>query len=194
MVLGRIYKCGMGIETYTALDSTVMAIHQWRFLLIEHFGYNTSKHEAFCRVLGLDGFDTWTPDQWLTVLYSTIARFTGNLVPAMIADPHLTSFEAHTLVVSGHALEPLIEEILLHNLPGRCFMISDTGLLCLGAGPADGGDLICVLLGCSTPLILRECKGYYTYIGDAFVDGYMYGKAIDELNDGARELQTFELR
>ena len=67
-------------------------------------------------------------------------------------------------------------------------MISNTGLLCLGAGAAQSRDLICFLPGCRIPVILRECKGYYMYVGDVFVDDSMYGKASEELKAGEGQL------
>jgi hypothetical protein len=113
----------------------------------------------------------------------------------MIADPQLAVFEEHTNAASLKDKRDFVfESLLRHNLPGRRFMITDTDLLCLGAGSARTGDLICVLLGCSTSVILRQCKDYYIYVGDVFLDEYMYGKAIEELNTGVRELQTFEFR
>lgn len=42
------------------------------------------------------------------------------------------------------------------------------------------GDVICVLFGCSVPVVLRQCadKGTYKFIGECYVDGYMNGEAI----------------
>jgi hypothetical protein len=62
--------------------------------------------------------------------------------------------------------------------------------LTLGLGPESmkEGDLICILFGCQLPVILRQkrnSKGAledeYVYLGEAFLDGYMYGKAVEEL-------------
>jgi hypothetical protein len=119
---------------------------------------------------------------------------TKELLPALPLDPQLALFERGSPEMSDGLREQLFEDFLVGAMTGRQFMMSNSDMLCLGTGAADPGDLICVLLGCSTPIILRKVKDYYLYIGDVYVDGYMYGKAIDELNNGTRQLQTFELR
>jgi len=55
------------------------------------------------------------------------------------------------------------------------------------------GDKICLLYGCSVPVVLRECQGgvsrlcwldqktrsFYEIIGEAYVDGFMNGEAFE---------------
>ncbi|ORX93677.1 hypothetical protein BCR34DRAFT_441785, partial [Clohesyomyces aquaticus] len=54
----------------------------------------------------------------------------------------------------------------------------------VGLAPADTekGDNICVLFGCSVPVILRrreQKSPSYKLIGECFVDGFMDGKAME---------------
>ena len=71
-----------------------------------------------------------------------------------------------------------------------------------GLGPTDAkiGDIICVLLGCSVPVVLREHvmgqEKYYQFIGEAYVYGMMDGEALPSdvrdqkgLEDIAEEFQ-----
>lgn len=57
------------------------------------------------------------------------------------------------------------------------------------------GDLICVPLGCSVPIVLRELKESdppgYVVVGEVYVDGFMYGKAIEMMEKGELDLQEF---
>ncbi|KAH8744029.1 heterokaryon incompatibility protein-domain-containing protein [Hyaloscypha sp. PMI_1271] len=53
------------------------------------------------------------------------------------------------------------------------------------------GDHICVLLGCSTPLIMRRCGENYRVVGECYVHGIMNGEAVGDLN--ADEAQSFVL-
>jgi hypothetical protein len=55
------------------------------------------------------------------------------------------------------------------------------------------GDLVCVLLGCPVPMILRPVHNYYEVIGDIYIDGIMFGEAIEALEEGKVELRDFEL-
>jgi hypothetical protein len=77
MVLNRIQRRGMRLETPTTIDTTLMAFHHWRLVLIGKFKYNASKHEEFCRILFLDQDkpDDLTSHEWLIWTYSTIARY-----------------------------------------------------------------------------------------------------------------------
>lgn len=67
----------------------------------------------------------------------------------------------------------------------------------LAPGKTTAGDLICVPLGCCVPIILRRAEGsdlpHYFVVGEAYVDGFMDGKAIDMMEKGELILQTFEL-
>ncbi|KAH7307946.1 heterokaryon incompatibility protein-domain-containing protein [Rhexocercosporidium sp. MPI-PUGE-AT-0058] len=58
---------------------------------------------------------------------------------------------------------------------------------------AEPGDLICILLGCALPVVLRPVNGHYILLGEAYVHGYMYGKGMKELEQGKFELETFEI-
>ena len=76
---------------------------------------------------------------------------------------------------------------------GRCYIISETGLEGIGPEICHRDDIIAVALGCSTPVILRKEDQGYTFIGEAYVNGYMYGEAINEVNGGMRRLESFEV-
>ena len=75
----------------------------------------------------------------------------------------------------------------------------------LGLAPAETqvGDLICVLLGCSVPIILRSLhqrpgkqKAPYVVIGECYVHGLMDGEAADIACEetGRNPIEWFELR
>jgi hypothetical protein len=56
------------------------------------------------------------------------------------------------------------------------------------------GDKVCILLGCQIPLILRRVGEHYIYIGEAYVDGYMYGKGVEEMDKGRFKVKDFDIR
>jgi hypothetical protein len=76
---------------------------------------------------------------------------------------------------------------------GRRFFISTSELVGMCPSSAEPGDIICILLGCSVPVVLRPQDGHYRLLGEAYVYGYMYGKAMDELAEGKFELRSFEI-
>ncbi|KAH7093451.1 heterokaryon incompatibility protein-domain-containing protein [Paraphoma chrysanthemicola] len=53
------------------------------------------------------------------------------------------------------------------------------------------GDLIVILLGCSTPLAIRPCGEYYQVLGEAYVHGMMDSEAMDDLDRGKYKLEKF---
>ena len=61
------------------------------------------------------------------------------------------------------------------------------------SGVVRKGDLICLLLGCSTPLILRPTGNRYLVVCAAYIDNLMDGSAMVYLEDGLFRLATFDL-
>jgi hypothetical protein len=67
----------------------------------------------------------------------------------------------------------------------RRLAVTERGLLGMAACRARKGDLVCVLFGCSIPVLLRERgDGTCEFIGECYLDGFMNGEALDK----AREL------
>jgi hypothetical protein len=64
------------------------------------------------------------------------------------------------------------------------------------------GDLICIVYGCSVPVVLRkafindatEGKYYYELIGECYVHGMMDGEAFRILQEMKIDKEVFELR
>ena len=58
------------------------------------------------------------------------------------------------------------------------------------------GDIVCVLLGCQVPIILRRrgmVGNQYEVIGDLYLEGIMYGEAMKALDEKVIQLEDFEL-
>lgn len=90
---------------------------------------------------------------------------------------------------SGYSVDSMsfINDHFFPKMAGRSFFLTDNGLMCLGSASAALDDLVCVPIGCRTPIILRkEEDGEYRYVGDAYVDEYMYGKAVRHLLEPRR--------
>lgn len=75
---------------------------------------------------------------------------------------------------------------------GRRLMVTDEGRVGIVSRKACKGDAVCVLFGCSVPVILRpqgqngsEQPVVYKFIGECYLDGFMNGEAVDE--DAIRE-------
>jgi hypothetical protein len=62
----------------------------------------------------------------------------------------------------------------------------------MGMAPphVEEGDLACVLTGAQVPFLLRKGNGFCILVGEVYIsDGYMYGRAIDEMEAGRLQVQ-----
>jgi hypothetical protein len=94
---------------------------------------------------------------------------------------------------------------LLEVAPNRrMFRLSSETRKVLGLAPAKAqqGDMVCILAGCSVPVVLRrheqmiakKPRTYFELLGDAYVHGFMDGDAITEQERRGIPQQQFELR
>lgn len=80
------------------------------------------------------------------------------------------------------------------RMHGKRFVVSSTKLAGLAPQAAQQGDEIVVLLGCDFPVVMRDMGTYWTLIGEIYVDGIMYGEAMDGLASGKYVENSFEIR
>jgi hypothetical protein len=83
----------------------------------------------------------------------------------------------------------------------RRFMLTNNGLL--GWAPDNAydrntdnqtqvGDLVAIIFGCSTPLVIRRSGEQFQVVGEAYVEGAMNGEAVQLLERGDYQEQAFE--
>jgi hypothetical protein len=79
----------------------------------------------------------------------------------------------------------------------RCFMVA--GGIHFGLAPmcAEVGDVVAVLFGSVTPIVLRErapeLGGGYLNVGDAYLHGFMDGEALVDVEQGVRIVEDFDI-
>jgi hypothetical protein len=199
--LDTISSHGIAVGNLCRVVDFLIVFLQWRTLLLGTFGVRDRDaleliQEDFAATLCLDQVPKrWKrPGQWLTVCYHAFASHIRELLPYLPLDGELDSF-AETDVDLDDVASTRIVDGIGTNMSGRCFCITETGLLGLGTGFMAEGDVVVVPFGCSTPIIIRPqgSRGEYRYVGDVYVHGYMHGRAIDELEDGRRELIKYVL-
>ena len=74
------------------------------------------------------------------------------------------------------------------------FIETPTGYLGLAPNGAAIGDILCVLKGCDTPVVLRKVNEHYVHVGTCFVLGLMDGEAAELLKIGRAKVQRFEIQ
>ncbi|KAH8767956.1 heterokaryon incompatibility protein-domain-containing protein [Hyaloscypha sp. PMI_1271] len=87
-----------------------------------------------------------------------------------------------------------LEELGKENFGlGRLFLTSKNFMGKDFSGELQHGDLICVLLGCPVPVALRRVETHYEFIRSVYLDGIMFGEAMEALERGEVALEDFEL-
>lgn len=76
------------------------------------------------------------------------------------------------------------------NKMGRCFFITDEDRVGLGTGFMTRGDIVVVPLRCSTPVVLWPEGDGYRFVGDVYINEYMFGRAVEECNKGFMDRQV----
>ena len=75
----------------------------------------------------------------------------------------------------------------------RRFFVSSIGLMGLAPARAEKDDLICIIMGCTHPIVLRPKGECFEVIGEAFVHGLMYGEWMGDKSQRESE-RVFNLR
>ncbi|WYZ36049.1 hypothetical protein EsH8_X_000696 [Colletotrichum jinshuiense] len=83
---------------------------------------------------------------------------------------------------------PAFEDALLATLSARRVMRTRKGHFGMVAPDSHPGDVVMILAGGRVPYVLHEELGYetengpvtYSFIGDAYVDGFMYGECVGD--------------
>lgn len=100
------------------------------------------------------------------------------------AAPDLISVIAQRALVTGSYIKKCL---------GRKMAMLDSAVYPVGLIPdyAQRDDLVCIINGSETLLVLRRVDQHFEYIGECYVHGIMYGEAVDWDQEGG---DRFEIR
>jgi hypothetical protein len=106
--------------------------------------------------------------------------FAERIYPAGVHIPTTAqSEEALVDVLQGFEINDNVWENIRYGCQGRSFYLTQDGAPGLAPVAARPGDHVTVLIGCSTPMVLRPTKeGNYKVVGEAYCDGFIDGKAL----------------
>ena len=84
---------------------------------------------------------------------------------------------------------------IIQSTCARTLVLTKKGYLGLGPTNARKGDFVCILYGCSVPVIIRKYGQGHRYVGESYIHGLMHGAAVDQqtLRDTMEE-REFVLR
>jgi hypothetical protein len=133
-------------------------------------------HDGF-RALGLLDHDEFTP-----LFYKNFPRLTTNI--DWLSVEKIELLRSASLYMGG----------LLRSMRHTCCIFrTSRGSIGSSFPKVKAGDLICVLKGLPTPVILRPQGSKFTFVGICFLMGLMDGEAVELVRHGKRELETFTI-
>jgi hypothetical protein len=93
----------------------------------------------------------------------------------------------------GYKGSQIFLEREVFNCTNRSFFLTDKGYMGLGPRGTKKGDVVCVLLGCDMPLIIRQVGEHYAVVGNTYIYGMMNGEVLQEVRTGKAKLQDIVL-
>jgi hypothetical protein len=108
--------------------------------------------------------------------------FNDKIPDRTAADSHWVSYVRWTNVVSGSRL--------MTTRAGRFGWVANSGNR---EQQIESGDLLCIVFGCSVPLVIRPCGEYHHTLGEAYVQGLMNGEAIQGSKLESRGFNTINI-
>lgn len=196
--LGSIKHHGITVGTRCTVSDYLMAFLEWRACLLQAFdgepeGYLRWLKERFCLALSLEhtpeGYEAL--DTWMDACHYVFASTIRDRIPKLPIDYELERCTTNRdFQMDYNTRRIFLQEHFASNMMGRCFCITDEKRIGLGTGFMTRGDVVVVPLGCSTPMVLRPDGDEYRFVGDVYIQGYMFGKAVEECNNGLTDRQV----
>ncbi|KAI9866606.1 MAG: hypothetical protein M1813_001158 [Trichoglossum hirsutum] len=99
----------------------------------------------------------------------------------------------------GSSIDPvLLRDALMqrdHITVWRRMITTGRGYVGMAPEAVQNDDIICVLLGCTVPVVLRQVEdSIFEYVGECYIHGVMEGEAMEWFETGECQLEDFVLR
>ncbi|KAK7716344.1 hypothetical protein SLS64_003498 [Diaporthe eres] len=185
--LGTILKHGIAVGTLCTVNDYLMAFLHWRACLSQAFdgrpeGFPPSLKMRFCSALSLEhkaeGYES--AQSWMDVCYHVFASTIRERLPKLHIDHELEQYIDMDFQMDYNNRRLFLQEYFGEKMMGWCLCITSEDRVGLGTGFMRRDDVVVVPLGCSTPVVLRPEGDEYRFVGDAYIDEYMDGKAVRE--------------
>lgn len=166
---------------HTALG--LEGFQSWWTFFTQVKGSSNSARQEFARTISCGN---WSLHECGSKLSALLCLLETNLMDKSSSSEGSGSGEEES---TKAGMEALVSASLVMN--GRRLFISENGTV--GLAPLDSReeDIICVLLGCRFPVVLRREGERYLLVGEAYVEGIMHGEALVDAEEGGS--QTFQI-
>ncbi|KAI0415158.1 heterokaryon incompatibility protein-domain-containing protein [Xylaria grammica] len=197
---------GVTVGTLCTLADYLMAFFHWHAILIESASSASigvhEMEEEFCRTLCLgqipphseDRSRVYSPSEWKRICYYVFGDQMRSRLPRIPLNEDLQKYA--DIDLGGSNPRQFLQSNFGSRMMGRCFFLTEGDRMGMGTGFMSPDDIIIIPLGCRTPILIRKegnKEGRYRFIGDVYLDGYMYGRAMRQLDAGERKVEKFVL-
>ena len=188
--IDTIIATGVAVGTFCSAQDYLTAFLQWRAMLLHELnvgeGNDTDPiHSSFCRTLCLGQVPLeWSQSgMWHGLCYHVFAALIRERMPRLPLDKDLERHVSTTGLIEPKLRRTFLEDHLDNCMMGRSLCITEGGLIGMGSGYMKAEDVVVVPFGCSTPILLRPegRRNEYRYVGDVYIDGYMHGEALAQM-------------
>jgi hypothetical protein len=107
-------------------------------------------------------------------------KFHDSGLDGPLSKPLVNREPAYHLVSMESFAEALVFATILRDR--RIMTTFENGYIGIANPQAEKGDKLCILLGSTFPVILRECEDGYIVVGEAYVHGIMNGELMKTLD------------
>ena len=108
--------------------------------------------------------------------------FCETYLPPLQGRPRLQESQAYMLNLLKDNAGPIYKDYIVffrHYTKNRVFFTSKEGDIGLAPRRTELGDILCIVLGCHSPLVFRANEvGKYTVVGECYLDGFMDGAGL----------------
>lgn len=170
------------------IRQAIVTVHEWRRLLHEYQGADSYYLEIFARTLRCDRWTLEDGDRHGTLREKLL--YIMDCVELLKTEAHINALREST-DKDDIRVRAEIEGIAQQIFKRRVFL-SSIGIMGLAPEEARVTDIVCVILGCSVPVVLRAVEKHYILVGDVYLDGYMFGRAVEESSTSG--IKEFEIR
>jgi hypothetical protein len=188
--IDAVMATGVAVGTFCSAQDYLITFLQWRAVLLHELkikegNESHSMHKSFCRTLCLGQVPSeWSqPEVWRDLCYHVFAALVRERMPRLPMDEDLRRYADATGLIEPGARRKFLQDHFGNRMMGRSLCITKSGLIGLGSGYMTAKDIVVVPFGCSTPILLRpeSRRDEYCYVGDIYIDGFMNGEAVAEM-------------
>ncbi|KAI9666007.1 MAG: hypothetical protein M1821_003942 [Bathelium mastoideum] len=157
--------------------------------------YDSSRNrfKSFWKSIYVDADDAWDfspdiePDLWERA-FDIAVDFAANRYPTKSLDEHIKKIlgdEASAFRISMEVWAMLSRH--------RRLAVTIEGTFVLAPADVEIHDLVCILLDCDLPVILRRVQDHYIFLGDCYVENIMHGEITGALKRGEYKTIEFDI-